>query len=128
MRAYGIDPVDRCNPPICYEEHSITVDCGHGRNGAGVLIFKKKRKRAIKEMEIKTQRKTYTDKLNEVECAIVDTHAKVGKAIAAMRRVGLVPNRDLMLSYDSLLAASNDIKVVKTFSPSIVFADETNEK
>ena len=43
MRTYGIDPVDRCNPPICYDEHSITVDCGHGLNGAGVLIFKTKK-------------------------------------------------------------------------------------
>lgn len=41
MKSYGIDPVDRCAPPICYEEHSITLDCGHGRNGGGVLIYKK---------------------------------------------------------------------------------------
>lgn len=41
VKSFGIDPVDRCNPPICYEEHSITVDCGHGRNGAGVMIFRK---------------------------------------------------------------------------------------
>ena len=79
-------------------------------------------------MEIKTQRKSYTDKLNEVESAIVDAHIKLGNAIAAMRRVGLAPNRDLMLSYDALLAASNDIKVVKGFSPSIVFADEVKEQ
>lgn len=44
-KAFGIDPVDRCNPPICYEEHSITVDCGHGRNGAGVLIFQTEKER-----------------------------------------------------------------------------------
>lgn len=75
-------------------------------------------------MAINTQRKSYTDKLNEVETAVVEAHANLGKAIAAMRRAGLAPNRDLMISYDSLLAASNDIRVVKTFSPSIVFADE----
>ena len=79
-------------------------------------------------MEIKTQRKSYTDKLNEVESAIVEAHTKLGNAIAAMRRVGLALNRDLMLSYDSLLAASNDIRVVKYFSPTIVFSDEINEK
>ena len=37
--AWGIDPVDRCNPPIAYREHSITLDCGHGRCGGGVAIF-----------------------------------------------------------------------------------------
>ena len=79
-------------------------------------------------MEIKTQRKSYTDKVNEVEIAIVDAHTKLGNAIAAMRRGGLIPNRDLMLSYDALLSASNDIRAVKSFSPSIVFADEVSEK
>jgi hypothetical protein len=79
-------------------------------------------------MEIKTQRKSYTDKLNEVESAIVDAHIKLGNAIAAMRRVGLAPNRDLMLSYDALLSASNDIRAVKSFGPSIVFADEVKEQ
>lgn len=79
-------------------------------------------------MEIKTQRKSYTNKLNEVESAIVDAHIKLGNAIVAMRKVGLAPNRDLMLSYDSLLSASNDIRAVKSFSPSIVFEDEMNEK
>lgn len=37
--AYGMDPVDRCSPPIAYEEHSITMDCGHGRNCGGVVII-----------------------------------------------------------------------------------------
>ena len=37
-QAYGIDPCDRCNPPIAYIEHSITLDCGHGRNCGGVAV------------------------------------------------------------------------------------------
>ena len=78
-------------------------------------------------MEIKTQRKSYTDKLNEVESAIVDAHTKLGNTIASMRRAGLAPIRDLMLSYDALLFASNDIVEVKSFSPAIVFSDEINE-
>ena len=79
-------------------------------------------------MAINSQRKAYTDKLNNVESAVLDAHVKLGEAIAAMRRVGLVPNRDLMLSYDALLSASNDIGVVKSFSPAIVFSDEVSEK
>ena len=79
-------------------------------------------------MEIKTQRKSYTNKLNDVENAIVDAHIKLGNAITAMRKVGLAPNRDLMRSYDALLSASNDIRAVRDFSPSIVFADEASEK
>lgn len=79
-------------------------------------------------MEIKTQRKSYTDKLTAVESAIVEAHIKLGNAIAAMRRVGLAPNRDLMQSYDALLYASNDIREVKSFSPAIVFSDEVSEK
>lgn len=75
-------------------------------------------------MAINSQRKSYTDKLNEVEFAVTDAHLKLGNAIAAMRKVGLAPNRDLMLSYDALLSASNDIGVVKSFSSSIVFSDE----
>lgn len=47
--AYGIDPVDRCNPPICYREHSITLDCGHGRNCAGVAIVSSTLLKASKE-------------------------------------------------------------------------------
>ena len=39
MIVYGIDPVDRCNPPIAYKEHSITLDCGHGRCCGGVAII-----------------------------------------------------------------------------------------
>lgn len=78
-------------------------------------------------MEIKTQRQSYTDKVNEVESAIVDAHTKLGNAIAAMRRVGLVL-KDLMLTNDSLLAASNAIREVKSFGPAIVFSDEVNEK
>lgn len=38
-RAWGVDPCDRCNPPICFWEHSITLDCGHGRNCGGVAVF-----------------------------------------------------------------------------------------
>lgn len=49
MRSYGVDPVDRCNPPICYEEHSITIDCGNGRNGGGVLICKSSTNKQGKE-------------------------------------------------------------------------------
>ena len=49
MKSYGIDPVDRCAPPICYEEHSITLDCGHGRNGGGVLIYKSSNHKQEKE-------------------------------------------------------------------------------
>lgn len=35
--SYGIDPVDRCNPPRFLAECSNTLDCGHGRCAGGVL-------------------------------------------------------------------------------------------
>lgn len=37
--AFGIDPCDRCNPPIAYREFAITMDCGHGRNCGGVAVL-----------------------------------------------------------------------------------------
>ena len=37
INSYGIDPVDRCNPPILRPECSLTLDCGNGRSCAGVL-------------------------------------------------------------------------------------------
>ena len=38
-KSYGIDPVDRCNPPRFLAECSNTLDCGHGRCAGGVLSF-----------------------------------------------------------------------------------------
>ena len=37
--AFGIDPCDRCNPPVAYREFAITMDCGHGRNCGGVAVL-----------------------------------------------------------------------------------------
>ena len=77
-------------------------------------------------MAINSIRKSYTDKLVEVETAVANVHVKLGNVIASMRRVGLAPSRELMLAYDDVLGAINNIAIVKTFSRSMVFADEVN--
>ena len=55
--SYGIDPVDRCNPPILRPECSLTLDCGNGRSCAGVLQVLPKR----------TRREIYIDQIGTTE-------------------------------------------------------------
>lgn len=69
-------------------------------------------------------RKRYNARIDELETAVRDAHAKIGDYLAYYRRIGWMPDKSVMLAYDNLLLASNTMNAIKAFAPSMTFSDE----